>query len=358
MKILIVQEYPQPGILDKWFEKAAKIAGLEWGELGHVVIADRPLGELYGEREEPVYTKTGKVSKKGKKVRFKTVEFLYRESELRQRLTGDCPNLIVAAGDAVFEMLTELRGVYNYRGSVVSGRAGFKVLAVEPPKHGDTLGFWVLVRDLQKARREGEFGEIHRTPFESYHDPDHRLEETLTLIEMIGNYSGEPWSLDVETRAGTLACFGIAQRQEGSMVGFCVPIQTTTGPYWTLEEEWRIWEMLKWSAGRNRKLVNQNIEYDIYYLLRYGVEPSGVWMDTMLAHSVLYPELPKSLDFLASWYLDNVVYWKSDHRDWTGRTPDEALWEYNVKDAVYTLRIAGEIDGELKRRGLWDFYHG
>ena len=362
-KIMLVQPYQQQPILDRWFERAAKVAGLEWSEVAKVTIADRPLEEMYETVEEPIYTKTGKLSKKTKKIKRKSAQRLECEGVVIQIIRREQPNILVAAGDEVFESLTGIKGVWNYRGSVVELRQqqdGFtaKVIATEPPKHGDTLGFWILARDLQKAKREGEFKEIIRTPFHSYHNPDHNLQESLTLIEMVGNLKDQPWTLDVETRAGTLACFGICYKDGKDYVGFCVPVQTTTGPYWSLQEEYQIWEAMRMAAGKNPNLVNQNVEYDLYYILRYGVEPMGVYMDTMLAHSCLYPELPKSLDFLASWYLDDVVYWKSDHRDWTGRTPDEALWEYNVKDAVYTLRIAEKIDEELKRRGMFNFYHG
>jgi hypothetical protein len=78
----------------------------------------------------------------------------------------------------------------------------------------------------------------------------------------------------------------------------------------------------------------------------------------MLAHSILYPEFPKGLDFLCSFYLDDVVYYKGEGRNWNAGDRDPQLWEYCCKDAVYTLRVVEKIDEELKRRNLYETYHG
>ena len=46
------------------------------------------------------------------------------------------------------------------------------------------------------------------------------------------------------------------------------------------------------------KKIAQNATYDITYLKRYGVGVENLWLDTMNAHHVIYPEFPKGLDFL------------------------------------------------------------
>jgi hypothetical protein len=236
-----------------------------------------------------------------------------------------------------------------------------KVLAVEHPSYvlRQPIEFWILAHDLKKAKREAEFPEIRSLPWYEISDPGHDLRATLARVCYIGKHPSVKWTLDVETRAGTLACFGCAYRlDDGTLFAFCVPLQTTTGPYWTPEEECEIWRELNEAATFNPNLCNQNIEYDLYYLLRYGVEPSGVYMDTMLAHSILYPEFPKGLDFLCSFYLDDVVYYKGEGRDWSAGDRDKDLWAYNCKDDAFTLRCVEEIDKKLIERGLYERYHG
>ena len=364
------------GAAGKCLQKASKVAGIEWNACGKSnVVKRRPFTNsnkfreaFYETIEEPIYTKTGKLSKKTKKVEKPTLEYAQWVVELEREIRAQNPNLVVACGNEALTAITNYTGITDYRGSILESKwkresSGdcFKVLAVEHPSfilHGNPERFWILARDLQKAKREMEFPEIKREPMDNRSKPE-AVNFILTELEYLEAYPEMKWTLDVETRAGTLACFAIAYRALGGPYhSFCIPIQTTSGPYWTVEEEFEIWRALDATANSNGNLCNQNIEYDIDYLLRYGVEPSGVYMDTMLTHSILYPELPKDLGFLGSWYLDDVVWWKDDHRDWSGKTKDEALWEYCCKDAVYTLRIVEKIDEELKRRGMWEMYHG
>ena len=364
------------GASGKCLARACSVAGLDWSSCAKTNVAKRRSPDnkfrdcFYEIIEEPIYTKTGKLSKKTKKVERKTQELQEWEYALQIELKEQNPNLVVACGNEAMEAIIGLKGITDYRGSIILDKwgNGHKVLAVEHPSfiiRGNPERFWILARDLQKAKREMEFPEIRREPYNAFTKPD--KDYIFYALNWLRNNPQVKWTLDIETRAGTLACFAIAWRglpirlQNETIqdyISVCIPIQTTSGPYWTVEEELEIWRTLRATTLANPNLCNQNIEYDLYYLLHYGVEPSGIWMDTMLAHSILYQEFPKDLGFLGSFYLDDVAWWKDDHREWSGRTPDEALWEYCCKDAVYTLRIVEKIDKELKRRGLFKAYHG
>jgi len=83
------------------------------------------------------------------------------------------------------------------------------------------------------------------------------------------------------------------------------------------------------------KKIAQNATYDITYLKRYGVGVKNLWLDTMNAHHVIYPEFPKGLDFLVSIYT-RFPY----HKDKIGIS----RWEYNALDAVTTYVVAMEIE--------------
>ena len=349
-------------------QKACSAAGLDWSTLGKSnVVKRRPFPDsndfrraFYEQVEEAIYTPKGNLSKRTKKVTRRTGELTHWQGVLAAELQQYRPNLVVACGGEALEATTGLTGITNYRGSVLGGEriGGIKVLATEHPSfvmRGNFERFWVLAGDLRKAKREMEFPEVRREEWTELVNPS--LGEVLGFVRDVGNL-GLPWTLDVETRAGTLACFAIAMRYPEGVHATCIPVQSPQGPHWSPEEEMEIWQAMREAANANPYLCNQNIEYDIYYLLRYGVEPSGVWMDTMLAHSLLYPEFPKGLDFLCSWYLDDVVYYKGEGRSWKDGDRDEELWRYNVKDAVYTLRIVEEIDRRLRERGLWEMYHG
>jgi uracil-DNA glycosylase len=355
-------------------QKACKVAGIPWEQVGRTNLAKRrPQVDsndfrlaFYETIEEPIYTPTGKLSKRTSKTTLWTAECQEWNDQLARELRDANPNLVVAAGHEAISAITAFSGVPNYRGSVVESRGAFtrpdgnpcKVLCIEHPRYivrGSVADFWLLANDLKKAKREAEFADIRREPLNTLVRP--RFEEVIGRLRDIEEL-GLPWTLDFETRAGTPACFAVAMRYPDGIYSVCVPLQTPSGPYWSGENECAIWEALNNACACNNRLCNQNIEYDIYYLLRYGIEPSGVWMDTMLAHALLYPEWPKSLAFLCSFYLDDVVYYKGEGRDWSDGDRDEQLWEYCCKDAIYTLRIVEIIDRQLKERGMYEFYHG
>ena len=351
-------------------QKACQIAGIDWATVGRTNLVKRrpqPDGNdfrkaFYETIEEPIYTPTGKLSKRTRKIICRTIEFEAWQSALQLELDNQHPNLVVALGNEAFEAITGYTGISNYRGSVLPSKwnAGIKVLCAEHPRYivrGSVADFWFLAHDMKKAKREAAFPEIRRLTWEQ-RIPPYSIEDAIWMLSLIRDNPTWKWTLDVETRAGTLACFSIAYWNGFNYCTFCIPVQTPRGPYWNGEEECQIWEALSAACSANPYLCNQNIEYDIYYLLRYGVEPSGVWMDTMLAHALLYPEWPKSLAFLCSFYLDDVQYYKGEGRDWSDGDRDEQLWEYCCKDAVYTLRIVEIIDQQLKERNLYEFYHG
>jgi DNA polymerase I-like protein with 3'-5' exonuclease and polymerase domains len=97
------------------------------------------------------------------------------------------------------------------------------------------------------------------------------------------------------------------------------------------------------------------LTFDLEYLFDYGLEPSGIYMDTMLSHSLLYPVFPKSLAFLCAMYTE-MPYYKDEGKVSNPKIDLTTLHEYNNKDTIATLWCAQEIAKQLKQRGLWDLH--
>lgn len=78
--------------------------------------------------------------------------------------------------------------------------------------------------------------------------------------------------------------------------------------------------------------------YDCFHLLRYNAWPRNWCLDTMgLSHS-WYSELPKTLDFVASWTLYDYYYWK-DEADASHKAKDyDTYYQYSAKDSFYMIR--------------------
>jgi len=296
------------------------------------------------------WTKTGKPKKHELQP---TQELLDYRSALTQQLKALAPNVVVACGAEALQALCGVSEITKHRGSVLSSSDGnFKVVPVLHPAYiirGNFASYWITANDWKnKVSPQSLYPEIRTKLYTETIRPT--IHQVTHFIESIGSL--EPYSLDIETRGGHLACLALAVRSEV----ICVPLQTTTGTYFPPSEEAIFWRALGKLMTRNSRLVGQNLAFDLEYLLDYGVQASGVFMDTMVAHNLIYPELPKGLDFLCSTYL-NVPYYKDEGKTWTAKQPDLQLWQYNNKDAIYTLWISQAIEDELKERNLLSFYH-
>lgn len=144
---------------------------------------------------------------------------------------------------------------------------------------------------------------------------------------------------DIETRAGHIACIGLAPSHHEAI---CIPFMQT-GPdphYWTEEEEaWIIWALAALFSSRDIQFIGQNWLYDAQYIWKHwGIRVHRV-RDTMIVQHSMFSTSQKSLDFLASMYCDDYVYWKDDGKKWDASMPEDQLWEYNCWDCVRTFEV-------------------
>src|SRR3990167_638326 len=93
--------------------------------------------------------------------------------------------------------------------------------------------------------------------------------------------------------------------------------------------------------------------FDLTYLkYRWGINAiDNLYMDTMVAHHCVYPELQKSLAFCVSIYTNRPYHKDMIHGD------KRDFYTYNCMDAARTFECSVEIEKELKDFGTWDFYN-
>lgn len=265
---------------------------------------------------------------------------------------GSLPNLAIALGDQALEVLCGVKGHTKYRGSVLASSAvpGLKVLSFLSPDYimaGNFGHYYIAQHDMERAKNESLYPEIRRKNWAPILKPT--LATVTSYLQTIRRETC--WSLDIETRADTLACIGVASGSSALVV----PFQTTTGPFWTPAEEVIIWRALQDTFNRCPRLIGQNLAFDLHWMVDYGAWPSGIWLDTMLGFALLYPEYPKGLDMIVSLFTD-APYYKDDGKTWGWKQPDQKLWYYNAQDCIYTLWAAEQIEHELKIKGKWDGY--
>lgn len=227
---------------------------------------------------------------------------------LREELDASDANVIVACGKAASVALAGTAALSARRGYVHPsvGLSGVrKVIPTHHPSQAVRGMFTyrhMITCDLKKAKVESAFRDLIR--------PDRKLvyeysnvEEALQWIQYFEGKS--PLSVDIEVINFEVSCINLANHPS---IGCVIPIADR----WTLDEEFLIWRALaKLLGNEETEKVLQNSIFDIQFMLsRYGVEIKGPIRDTMIAHSCMYPELPKGLGFLGSIYCGAQEYWK------------------------------------------------
>lgn len=159
-------------------------------------------------------------------------------------------------------------------------------------------------------------------------------------------------SVDIETRAGHIACLGIAwAKNEALCIPFmCVEVQAG---YWMEEQETAVIQALfRVLCHPNAQIVGQNFIYDAQYIYRHWGFVPNFARDTMLGHHVCFPGMQKGLDFLSSMYCQKHVYWKDESKDWDPKIGEEQLWAYNGKDCIITYEVDAAIQRQVDKLGL------
>lgn len=112
-----------------------------------------------------------------------------------------------------------------------------------------------------------------------------------------------------------------------------------------------------WQCGIPK--VGQNLKYDLLVLLNYGIQVSGPFYDTMLAHYVAEPDGKHGMDALARQYLQydpvsiTTLIGKKGKGQLSMRQVDlEEIVPYACEDADITLQLKPVLEKELDRQGV------
>ncbi len=229
------------------------------------------------------------------------------------------PNVILALGNLSLWALTGQTGITNWQGSemastLVSRADGtpYKVIPALHPSHilrGQQDKRYQTVHYLRKLRRESETPEIFKEDFDFVIRPS--IDKTISWLAGLLTclaFGPVKLSADIETRGGHIACIGLGTSKTKAI---CIPFMSISKPqgYWTPVEELHIVCLLRKILHHpNVRLVGQNWAYDAQYLARFYGIFANLYMDTMIAHTALFPELKKDLDLLTSIYTTIPYY--------------------------------------------------
>ena len=237
-----------------------------------------------------------------------TAEGMYWVEQLREELDGHGANVIVACGATAQAALTGTHKVMKYRGYLMESIGLKEVRKVIPTIHpaaalrGMYIYRHMIAADLKKAKLESLTRELKR--------PERQLVFNFTtcteVLEWLKYYEEAPIvAFDTEVLNYELSCISFASDPN---IAVSIPL----ADHWTEEEELLIYRGIQRVLGNRDSIkIAQNAIFDVHFLLtRCGIEVRGMIHDTMIAHSIMYSELPKGLAFLVSVYGGSQAYYK------------------------------------------------
>lgn len=263
------------------------------------------------------------------------------------------PNVVVALGEEPLRALTELRGVSAWRGSILKGITGHKVISTfHPAAISREWKFRAAsLIDFHKVLKESISPEINITSRQL--EITYASKNALEILTSIKAQAKEV-SFDIETESGQITAISFAVDYR--------PNWAVSIPFWfgssgslhTQEDEHLIWTLIQEILiNENIGKIAQNGSYDIEFIERLmGFRVRNFTFDTMLGMHCLYLELPKRLSFINSIYTDQPYY-----KDDINSSDMETYFRYNALDACITMEIANIMRQEIKDEGLWEFYH-
>lgn len=250
--------------------------------------------------------------------RFLAPEYLGELERLDQEIRTSRPRLVVALGNTALWALTGQPNISAKRGVVAlaSGGpvgSGVKFLPTYHPSAVMHNYAWrpIQKQDLLKAWTESLRAGIVRPERRIMIAPE--LEDIEEYLRLLTLTPPEALACDIETSKGLVTCIGFAASRREALV---VPFRGRggTGPravHWWPDtaSETRALQLVGAILGTPIPKLFQNGMYDLQYIYRWGLRPRAVLEDTMLMHHSMFPELQKSLGFLASIYT-NEAAWK------------------------------------------------
>jgi len=268
---------------------------------------------------DPYYnTKTGHFSEAG----MEWVRDLWRElNEIK-------PNIIVASGNVPMAALTRRKKrITMYRGYIEEGVPELwtrKVLPTLHPsatffrgeKEGGTkggpgkgkspyMGRYYISHDLRKAKLFSATPDLVRPVRKMLYNFSSASEVVAYIKELAS--SGRV-STDIEVLNYEMSCISLAASPD-----FGISIPFSDQRLWSIHEEAEIMRALGKHVFGNVSVIKvvQNGIFDLWFLfLRYGIVTRGSVEDTMIGHHIMYFDMAKALEFIASIHCGAQEFWK------------------------------------------------
>lgn len=222
------------------------------------------------------------------------------------RIIAADPYVVVPMGPLALQTFTGDHRIESHRGAIMAatqGHRGVKIVPTLNPTHvmREWKFFHVVAADIEKALRESDFRDVRLPKRELWIAPTigdirHFKRSWLDGAELI--------SCDIETGWSQMTCIGFAPDASRALVVPFWDLRQPSRSYWpTPAAEVEALDLCAEVLEGPVPKLFQNGPYDIYWLWdKYGIRVRNYRHDTRLIHHALYPEMPKSLEFMGACY--------------------------------------------------------
>ena len=326
----IIQGRPLVGPSGKIFNNLLQAAGINRSDCYIINVCRERISSI-----EHLLNKKG-VTDEGEEV----------AADLKERLSRATPNVTVALGKLATALLVGDSRVSKLRGSPLPSTLvpGMEVIPTFHPAYllpyrGDPNLKHTVISDLNKIKRHSIRPGLQIPERTLLVRPT--FGEACEFLTDMGH--SDRVAFDIEVYNHQVSCISFANHPYLAM---SIPF---TGDYWPDFREAIIWQRIADVLGDpNIEKVGQYVTFDIsFLLLQNRIRTRGPIFDPYVAHRIMYPQFPASLEFLCSIYTDEP-YYKDDRKMWTRPDADqERFWRYNCKDSATTLEIWNALEPDL-----------
>ena len=276
--------------------------------------------------------------------------------ELRAAIKIHAPRAICVLGGWPLHYVTGLVGrkkgkppaITKWRGSILPTPycADSKVIASYHPAYilpgRSPKEYPIFDNDVRRAVEESKFSGLDYPDYNFVIDP--REDELRDWISRLS--CADTISVDIESvkRSTKILCVGFGYDETTAIV---IPFRENSFFHMNA-----IQEIL---ASKAKKVFHNGAAFDVPMLAMNGITVNNYEYDTMVAQHIMWPELPKSLDYLSSIYTRQPYYKTAgraeipdDAKGWAETFDKRALYEYNGTDCCVTLKCHFALQKEIE----------
>jgi uracil-DNA glycosylase len=267
--------------------------------------------------------------------------------ELVTLMQSHNPNVIVPLGHYPLKFICEKNSIEMFRGSIIPSTIKSSIKCI-PTYHPSNILYapshiFAFDLDIQRIREDSKFPELNHPILNIQYNP-------ATYDSF---FEAEYLACDIETmmESEKILCVGFAKSKTEAIV-------------FDFSTHRMDIELLL--AHTNKKIFHNGI-FDTTVLENNGIQVTNYEEDTILQAHVLYPELPRRLDYLSSIYT-RVPYYKdtgrgsipTDEKSWNEKKrTKKQLYEYNGTDCCVTYEIwesqKTEIEGDTNHTDTYRY---